>query len=213
MILTDIFKVMKKIIILFLLISLFIFSVYTEEDKFSVNNNIILQSTITNSTVAQREQALPLLDLKNSIKTGKLLLDLPLEIPVKYNLSSTSKQIVSEILKNIHIQSLPELKPVILTEDLEISQDSEEYQLKRILESDFKDQNWTKAYNLITNFLRVDHSEKIKTKAHFYRAQVLFFQDKYRESFMEFTLAGDNSVIKTKQWIDTLLNYLHKMNM
>ncbi len=213
MILTDIFKVMKKIIILFLLISLFIFSVYTEEDKFSVNSNIILQSTTTNSTVSQREQALPLLDLKNSIKTGKLLLDLPLEIPVKCNLSSPSKQIVSEILNNIHIQSLPELKPVILTEDLEISQDSEEYQLKRILESDFKDQNWTKAYNLITNFLRVDHSEKIKTKAHFYRAQVLFFQDKYRESFMEFTLAGDNSVIKTKQWIDTLLNYLHKINM
>jgi len=203
---------MKNIIILFLLFSFVIFSGYTEENTFSVNSNKILQHTNTNSTLSQREQALPLLDLKNNIKTGKLLLDLPLEIPVKYNLSSQSKQIVKEILNTIHIENLPELKPLILEEDLEISKNSEEYQLKRILESDFKEQNWTKAYNLITNFLSVDHSEKIKTKAHFYRAQVLFFQDKYRESFMEFTLTGNNSTIKTKQWVDTLLNYLHKMN-
>ncbi len=210
MILTDIFKVMKKTIILFLFFSFLISPGFSEDKGESLINTNSLHFTEAISKVTQREQALPLLDLKSNIETGKLLLDSPSELPVKYVLSTKSNQIVTEILNNTFKDTLPELTPVINPEDLVTSQNSEEYQLKRILESDFKEQNWTHAYDLITNFLSVEHSEKIKIKAHFYRAQVLFFLAKYRESFMEFTLVRETPGLETKPWIDTLLNYLHK---
>jgi len=203
---------MKKTIIIILFFSILIPSGFSEDKSESLTNTNSLQSTDTISKVTQREQTLPFLDLKSNIETGKLLLDLPSELPLQYALSNQSKLIVTEILNNIYKENLPDLTPVINPEDLVTSQKSEEYQLKRILESDFKDQNWKKAYELFTNFLSVDHSEKLKTKAHFYRAQVLFFQDKYRESFMEFTLAGNNPELKIKPWINTILNYLHELN-
>ena len=203
---------MKKTIIIILFFSILIPSGFSEDKSESLTNTNSLQSTDTISKVTQREQTLPFLDLKSNIETGKLLLDLPSELPLQYALSNQSKLIVTEILNNIYKENLPDLTPVINPEDLVTSQKSEEYQLKRILESDFKDQNWKKAYELFTNFLSVDHSEKLKTKAHFYRAQVLFFQDKYRGSFMEFTLAGNNPELKIKPWINTILNYLHELN-
>ena len=212
MILTDIFKVMKKTIILFLFFSFLISTGFSEDKRESLINTNSLQFTEAIPKVTQREQALPFLDLKSNIETGKLLLDLPSELPVQYVLSNQSTLIVTAILNNTYKENLSDLTPVINPEDLVTSQNSEEYQLKRILESDFQEQNWKKAYELFTNFLSVEHSEKIKIKAHFYRAQVLFFQNKYRESFMEFTLAGNSLGLETKPWIDTILNYLHELD-
>ncbi len=156
-----------------------------------------------------RNQPLPYLELNSSIDTGKTLLNNSSELPVKYNLTFESTTAVNNILKNIYTNEKIELKPVILSQDIAISENSEEYQLKRILESDFKNQNWSIAYDLISNLLRVQHSENIELKAHFYRGQILFFQNKYKKSFMEFILTGKDLKKETEPWINELLDILH----
>ncbi len=156
-----------------------------------------------------RNQPLPYLELNSSIDTGKTLLNNSSKLPVEYNLTFESTTAVNNILKNIYTKEKIELKPVILSQDIAISENSEEYQLKRILESDFKNQNWSIAYDLISNLLRVQHSENIELKAHYYRGQILFFQNKYQKSFMEFILTGKELEKETEPWINELLYILH----
>ena len=157
-----------------------------------------------------RNQPLPYLELKSSIDSGKLLSQSSSELPVKYNLTFETTLAVNNILKNLYTDEKVIIKPVILADDINISENSEEYQLKRILESDFKDQNWVVAYELITNFLSVHHSRQIELRAHFYRGQILFFQKKYRESFMEFILLEGELPIEIKPWQDELLILLRE---
>lgn len=157
-----------------------------------------------------RNQPLPYLELKSSIDSGKLLSMNSSELPVKYNLTFESTLVVNNILKNLYIDEKEIIKPIILADDINISENSEEYQLKRILESDFKDQNWLTAYELITNFLSVHHSRQIELRAHFYRGQILFFQKKYRESFMEFILLEGELPIEIKPWQNELLTLLRE---
>jgi hypothetical protein len=180
-----------------------------EPGKNVTENSVLIRKSLSSERVLSREtlrnQPLPFLDLKSSINSGKLLVDSSSELPVKYNLTFESDSIVKNIVKSIFLEENDDLIPVILNEDLVTSETSEDYQLKRILESDFKEQNWSIAYELLTNFLSVDHSGVIKIKAHFYRAQVLFFQHKYRESFMEFIIVHEDMPVYTKTWIDTLL--------
>ncbi|RLD35275.1 MAG: hypothetical protein DRI73_02755, partial [Bacteroidetes bacterium] len=183
--------------------------------------NITIQSTliqnfdssnITESRETLRNQPLPYLDIKSSIDSGNSIINGHLELPVKYVLTYETNNIVNTLLKNIYIQNKPELLPAILDEDIENSVTGEEYQLKRIIESDFIDKNWESANKLLTNFLSVDHSDNITIKAHYYYAQVLFFQNKYKESFLEFNIIRNNLPKETKPWMDTLLIYLRNDN-
>ncbi len=157
-----------------------------------------------------RNQPLPYLDLKSSIESGKHLSDSYTELPVKYNLTFESQNIVNNIVNNIFIKKSVDYEIVIFDSDMGTSSNSEEYQLKRILETDFRDKNWVAANRLLSNFLSVDHSKTIQNSAHFYLAQVLFFQNKYTDSFMEFTLIHDELPMETKPWMDVLLTYLKK---
>ncbi len=169
-----------------------------------------VSSALLESRETLRNQPLPYLELKFSIDSGKFLSQSSSELPVKYNLTFESTLVVNDILKNLYTDEKELIKPVILAEDINISENSEEYQLKRILESDFKDQNWSIAYELITNFLSVHHSRQIELRAHFYRGQILFFQKKYRESFMEFILVEEELPIEIKPWQNELLILLRK---
>lgn len=180
----------------------------TTESSIQVKSGI--SSAVVESRETLRNQPLPYLDLKSSIASGQLLSQDSSELPVKYNLTYESTTVVNNILKNIYIVGNERIEPVILADDINISENSEEYQLKRIIESDFKDGNWVVAYELITSFLSVHHSKHIKLRAHFYRGQILFFQGKYRESFMEFILAEEQLPTEIKPWQDELLILLRK---
>ncbi|MCK5198142.1 MAG: hypothetical protein KAR21_07315, partial [Spirochaetales bacterium] len=167
-----------------------------------------VSSMVLESRETLRNQPLPYLKLTSSIDTGKILSQNSPELPAKYNLSFESTTAVNNILMNFYTEGKKDLKPVILAEDIDISENSEEYQLKRILESDFKEQNWIIAYKLISNLLSVHHSEHIDQRAHFYRAQILYFQNRYRESFMEFVLVGKDMEKETEPWLNELLTIL-----
>ncbi len=194
-------------------------SFLTKSGKYVINpgqnvstNSILIQAVDSTNNMQKREtlrnQPLPYLDLKSSIESGKLLLDSYSELPVKYSLTFESSKIVDTILNTIYKEDEFELYPIILEEDLIESVNSEEYQLKRILESDFNDKNWVIANKLLSNFLSVDHSENITKKAHFYLAQVYFFQNSYTKSFLEFTLIQNQMPKETKPWMDKLLTYM-----
>lgn len=176
-------------------------------------HSILVKSGVSASLLESREtirnQPLPYLELNSRIDTGEILSPGVSELPVKYNLTFESTSVINSILNNFYPEEKTMLIPVILADDIDISESSEEYQLKRILESDFKDQNWPIAYELISNLLSVHHSEQIELKAHFYRGQILFFQNKYRDSFMEFILAGKDFTKETEPWLDELLTILH----
>ena len=178
--------------------------------EYSVLVHSGISSAVLESRETLRNQPLPYLELASSIDTGKILSQGSSELPVKYNLTFESTTVVNNILKNLYTEEKEVVKPVILADDIDVSENSEEYQLKRILESDFKDQNWIIAYELISNLLSVRHSEHIEFRAHFYRGQILFFQNKYRESFMEFILVGKDLKSETEPWINELLTILHK---
>lgn len=175
--------------------------------------SVLVKSGVSTKVLESREtlrnQPLPYLELTSSIDTGEILSRSSSELPVKYNLTFESTTVVNDILIDFYTEEKEILKPVILPEDIEISENSEEYQLKRILESDFKDQNWITAYKLISNLLSVHHSEYIELRAHFYRGQILYFQKQYRESFMEFILVGKELERETKPWLNELLTILH----
>jgi len=164
------------------------------------------QETVTREIL--RNQPLPYLDLKSSIESGKFLLDTYSELPVEYNLSFESGKIVEELLKDLYKEKITILEPNVLEEDISSSANGEEYQLKRIIESDFITKNWEIANKLLRNFLSVDHSDKINTKAHYYLAQVLYFQNQYIDSFLEFTIIYEDLKQETKPWMDSLFTYL-----
>jgi hypothetical protein len=173
----------------------------------AVNSGLMFENRET-----LRNQPLPYLDLKSSIDTGKLLLDSYSEIPVKYSLTFESKNIIQTLVQNTYQENTEELKTVILEEDLASSANSEQYQLKRIIESDFSDKNWINAYKLLTNYLSVEHSPLLEIRAHFYRAQVLYFQNRYNESFMEFVLIYEDLPHEAKPWMDKLITLLRINN-
>ena len=166
-------------------------------------------SSLVESRETLRNQPLPYLELNPSIDTYKKISQGTPELPVKYNLTFETSTIVNNIVNNFYPFEKSVLNPVILEDDIDVSENSEEYQLKRILQSDFKDQNWIIAYKLVSNLLSVHHSEYIELRAHFYRGQILFFQGKYKESFMEFILTGDNLKKETEPWLNEILTLLH----
>ncbi len=152
-----------------------------------------------------RNKPLPFLEVDTSIGSGKQLTTQSTQLPVKQNLSFKTASIVKNITANIFLEEKESLTPLILPEEMETSDSSEEYQLKKIVLSDFNDRNWSAAYQLLSNFLSVRHSKDIEYRAHFYRGQVLFFQNKLRESFMEFILTSDHLKSEISPWQDQIL--------
>ncbi|MCF6336320.1 MAG: hypothetical protein L3J12_11330, partial [Spirochaetales bacterium] len=155
-----------------------------------------------------RNNPLPFLEINKSINTGKPLISQSTSLPVKQNLSFMTTTIINKLINSIYTERKELLTPVILSKDLETSENSEEYQLKKILLSDFKEKNWPVAYRLLSNFLSFRHSKYIELRAHFYRAQILFCQNKYRDSVMEFILADDELREEIKPWQDQILTIL-----
>jgi len=187
-----------------------------EQNENVTSNSILIQGKNSFKKIESREtlrnQPLPYLDLKSSIESGKYLSDNYSELPEQQILTFESQLIINSLLKNIFIESKIDLEPVIFDSDISTSTNSEEYQLKRILESDFKNKNWTAANYLLRNFLSVEHSSAVEIRAHFYLAQILFFQNKYTESFMEFTLVQEDLPSATRPWMDTIFTYLQEDN-
>ncbi len=161
-------------------------------------------------TTVSRNLPLPLLPLSLNIATGEQLDSPRPSTPVlPRELDLSTNKAVTTLLSQLPEEIEKELKPEILAEDKgTIISGGEEYTLKSILSKEFAEKRWLESEKLLKNFLSVHRSMEIERRARFYLGQVLYFQNKYREAFMQFVLIRDNLYIHVSPWIDRLFSIL-----
>lgn len=161
-------------------------------------------------TTISRNLPLPLLPLSLEIDSGEQL-STPRTgaLPVPKSLDPATNKAVSSLMTKLKGEKDPEMKSVVLQEDKgPIVSGGEEYTLKSILNKEFAEKRWLESERLLKNFLSVHRSEEIEQRGRFYLGQTLYFQKKYRESFMQFILIRDNLYTQVSPWIDRLFTIL-----
>ncbi len=157
-------------------------------------------------TTVSRNLPLPLLPLTLKVDTGEYLgSPEPVRLPEEAALDTATKKAVAGIMETIPAVTPKELKPLLLVEDKGPTvSGGEEYTLKTILNKEFAEQRWLECEKLLKNFLSVHRTAEIETRARFYLGQVLYFQKKYRDSFLQFILIQDALYAKVTPWLDNL---------
>ncbi len=166
------------------------------------NKSFILKSRIF------RSQPLPYLNLKIGIESGQPLSGKKYTFPRYKELSSESEKIIYGLTVNMEKYIPDEPTPYIFPIDKETRENSESYQLVRILKTDFTSNNWSEASRLLADFLNLRHTKDIEMRTHFYMGQVLYYLEKYKDSFMEFSLVEDRYYKETRPWLDSLFYLL-----
>ncbi len=156
------------------------------------------------STVVLRNQPLPFLNLRIGIESGKPLASSLLTFPQYKVLNKKTRKTVSSVSKTLPEYTLPAPSPYIFPVDRSAKENSENYQLVRILSTDFAHKNWKEAKKLLGNFLSLRHSKNIIMRTHFYMGQVLYFMKNYNDSFLEFTLVENHFYRETRPWLNSL---------
>ncbi len=96
-----------------------------------------------NSLSSLREQPLPFLDLRIGIESGKPLQATTLSLPPPYRpLQKKTVKVLSALIKNIPQYIPPVPSASIFPSDKTAKENSENYQLVRILKTDFSSGNW-----------------------------------------------------------------------
>lgn len=127
------------------------------------------------------------------------------EVPPRRSLPPAVRKAADALAAKAARPVPPDFRPVILQSDKALGTSREEYTLKTILSGPFLERNWRETAMLLTHFLNMHLSEDMRAKAHFYRAQSLFFQREYKESFMEFLPALDGRYAEVRPWLDEIL--------
>jgi hypothetical protein len=153
-----------------------------------------------------RNLPLPLLPLTLRVDTGEYLgLSEPTRLPEKREIGSATKKAVAGIMESVAEIKPAELEPTVLDEDKgSVVSGGEEYTLKSIVNKEFAEERWLECEKLLKNFLSVHRSDEIETRARFYLGQVLYFQGKHRDSFMQFILIQDALYSNVTPWLDNL---------
>ncbi len=161
-------------------------------------------------TTVSRNMPLPLLPLFFKIATGEQLsIPRPMSPPVTDPLDPATNKAVTSLLAGISLETESALTPTILPEDKgAIVSGGEEYTLKSILRKEFAEKRWMESERLLKNFLSVHRSAEIEQRGRFYLGQTLFFQEKYRDAFMQFVLIRDELYTRVSPWIDRLFTIL-----
>ncbi len=156
------------------------------------------------SLAVLREQPLPFLNVRIGIESGKPLASSLISFPRLRHLNKKTRTSVSSLSKSLPAYEPPIPSLYIFPVDRAAKENSENYQLVRILNTDFMHKNWYEAKKLLGNFLSLRHSENIVLRTHFYMGQVLYFMRDFHASFMEFTLAEDHFYRETRPWLNSL---------
>ncbi|MDR3200888.1 MAG: hypothetical protein LBT68_05460 [Spirochaetales bacterium] len=129
-------------------------------------------------------------------------------IPVYRTLSLAAEKAVQNILLRTNPPPAKPAVPVILEADSTEGLDREDYTLKTIILGAFSEEKWSEAEKQLTHFMNMYISDAARTRAHFYKGQVLFFQKRYEESFMNFLLAMDGHYTQIEPWLSKILEML-----
>ncbi len=160
-------------------------------------------------STTSRSRPLPYLLLSSSVISGEALSSpITITTPEPNVMALPTVKALAGILNTIEPPPEPTPQPVILAYDTIPHTGGEEYTLGTILNREFRRREWDATERLLTNFLSVKRSRPTENRTRFYLGQVYFFQEKYREAFLEFLLAAETTYVESQEWLDIVLQKL-----
>jgi len=151
-----------------------------------------------------RTQPLPYLDLNIGIASGKTLPVQTYIFPHHQNLNPKTVTILSSVFKKIPAYTVDSPQLYIFPEDKVTQENSENYQLVRILKTDFANANWQVTKKLLGYYLGIHHSKAVERRTHFYMGEAYYFSGDYHAAFMEFSLIENIYYRETQPWLNSL---------
>ncbi len=154
----------------------------------------------------KRPMPLPYFLLATEVGTGKdLETKASVGLPQAKQVSAETSKAIAALVEKTQPVRTAERIPEILDIDKALGGSKEEYTLKTILDGSFARKDWKDTEKLLRNFLSLHLSDDMRIRARFYLGQALFYQERIRESVMEFLLASNRYYAETRPWIETLL--------
>ncbi len=151
-----------------------------------------------------RPLPLPYLQIDSGVEQGvEWTSSLPFLLPEQIeSLKPATNKAIAKIFSGFSESVSPEIQLEILEVDQGGNNGGEEYALKDILQEQFLQGNFSQAEALFYKFLSIRRSGDIEARTHFYLAQSLYFQEKYREAFLTFLLAMDHYYTQIQPWLE-----------
>lgn len=158
-----------------------------------------------------RAKPLPYLSLSREFLSDR---DLPREsiisetapLPLRHETVLALNEIASEI-EALH-PSVP--SATTLPPDIQSGERDPNYALFQILSGPFAEGDWRRAENELNRLGRLSHPAKIEARIHFYLGQTLFFQERFRDAFLEFLMANNHYYRESSVWLDRLYRTLRR---
>lgn len=159
-----------------------------------------------------RPLPLPYLLIDSGVEQGEeLTSSLPFLLPEQIkSLKPATKKAIAKIFSGFSESVSPEIQLEILRADQGGNSGGEGYALKGILQEQLLQGNFSQAEALFNKFLSIRRSSDIEARTHFYLAQSLYFQEKYREAFLTFLLAMDHNYTQIQPWLEACYQKLQQ---
>jgi len=187
--------------------------------NFIIDQNTLkdpVQVPLSSSTIGipksfKRSFPLPALNILYGIETGiELEMPTPFFLPHTLDLrnetTSSVKHLISDMEKFTHEEKTAEILSVDKTENAS----GEAYNLKSIVTTYILTKKFPESELKLKDFLQTRHESDVEARAHFYLAQAYYFQNKYKEAFLEFLLAEDLYYTDVQPWLDICFKKINK---
>lgn len=184
---------------------------------FSAGKNISTQSaelpikvsfSFSDSVRYDRTQPLPLIILADPITGSRPLGPSLLQtMPAVKTLSAATLQAVNRLIGQPKAATAVKADPEVLDIEKNIGSNNikgEAYTLATIVQTAFSTGDWVNAESKLLDFLRTRHAEDVTYRARFYLAQVYYFENRLRESFLAFLVVKEYYYKYARKWIDLL---------
>ncbi len=156
-----------------------------------------------------RPLPLPYLLISSSIDTGsELSPSSPFSFPEFKVLKPDTEKAVTALENTIKLKPPRPMQVQVLGPEKKPTAGGEEYTLYTVVAKHLTKHNFSKAGNLLNNFLSIYHSEKVEARAHFYLGQSYYFQARYKKAFLEFLMAEDLYYQDVRNWLNAIFNVL-----
>jgi hypothetical protein len=150
---------------------------------------------------ALRPFPLPTLDAGVGVQSG-LALQAPSApaVPAPRNVSAETVRAIGDLRASLGPQQPVRLVPQLLPVDQAAAVTEEGKGLKLIVQGPFTAGDMPEAERQIRNFLSLARTRDTEARARFYLGQVLYYQDRPREAYLEFLVAGGILPAETTRW-------------
>jgi len=126
------------------------------------------------------------------------------EIPA-LQFSADTEKIITSLITYTSKKNIRKLSPYVFKSDLDSTSGGEEYTLKNILESNFREGSWEKAITSLNNFLSIRRSEDTIARTRFYLGEAYYFSGDYRNALLSLLMSQDNYYEQSEEWIQYVL--------